>query len=104
MLAFSMMADFIHMGQGVGHKYRFGRRWLMRLAWPPCGASGLVAHRLVTLRECFLVNARDFARDREAHHFNKVSETLDMSRVQLTAYLDATEAALRQAMGFPRVN
>jgi hypothetical protein len=36
--------------------------------------------------------------DREAHHFNKVSETLDMSRVQLTAYLDATEAALRQAM------
>ncbi|MBI4904503.1 MAG: DUF1592 domain-containing protein [Acidobacteria bacterium] len=36
--------------------------------------------------------------DREAHHFNKVSESLDMSRVQLTAYLDATEAALRQAM------
>ncbi len=36
--------------------------------------------------------------DREAHHFNKVSETLDMSRVQLTAYLDAAEAALRQAM------
>jgi hypothetical protein len=36
--------------------------------------------------------------DREAHHFNKVSETLDMSRVQLAAYLDATEAALRQAM------
>ncbi|MEP7361884.1 MAG: DUF1592 domain-containing protein [Acidobacteriota bacterium] len=36
--------------------------------------------------------------DREAHHFNKVSETLDMSRVQLTAYLDATEAALREAM------
>ncbi len=36
--------------------------------------------------------------DREAHHFNKVSDSLDMSRVQLTAYLDATEAALRQAM------
>lgn len=36
--------------------------------------------------------------DREAHHFNKVSETLDMSRVQLTAYLDAAEAALRQAV------
>src|SRR5688572_20796263 len=36
--------------------------------------------------------------DREAHHFNKVSDTLDMSRVQLTAYLDAAEAALRQAM------
>ena len=36
--------------------------------------------------------------DREAFHFNKVSDTLDMSRVQLAAYLDATEAALRQAI------
>jgi len=36
--------------------------------------------------------------DREGHHFNKTSETLDMSRVQLTAYLDAVEVALRQAM------
>jgi hypothetical protein len=36
--------------------------------------------------------------DREAYHFNKVSETLDMSRVQLAAYLDASEAALRRAM------
>jgi hypothetical protein len=36
--------------------------------------------------------------DREAHHFNKVSETLDMSRVQLASYLDAAEAALRQAV------
>ena len=36
--------------------------------------------------------------DREAYHFNKVAETLDMSRVQLAAYLDASEAALRQAM------
>jgi hypothetical protein len=36
--------------------------------------------------------------DREGHHFNKTSTTLDMSRVQLTAYLDAAEAALRQAM------
>ncbi len=36
--------------------------------------------------------------DREGHHFNKTSATLDMSRVQLTAYLDAAEAALRQAM------
>ena len=36
--------------------------------------------------------------DREAFHFNKTSETLDISRVQLTAYLDASEAALRQAM------
>ncbi len=36
--------------------------------------------------------------DREGHHFNKATETLDMSRVQLTAYLDAADAALRQAM------
>jgi hypothetical protein len=36
--------------------------------------------------------------DREAYHFNKVSERLDMSRVQLSAYLDAAETALRQAM------
>ncbi|MGY8643719.1 MAG: DUF1588 domain-containing protein [Verrucomicrobiales bacterium] len=36
--------------------------------------------------------------DREGHHFNKTTETLDMSRVQLTAYLDAAEAALRQAI------
>ena len=36
--------------------------------------------------------------DREAYHFNKVSATLDMSRVQLAAYLDASESALRQAM------
>ncbi|MFN0107848.1 MAG: DUF1592 domain-containing protein [Blastocatellia bacterium] len=36
--------------------------------------------------------------DREAHHFNKVSDTLDMSHVQLMAYLDAAEAALQQAL------
>ncbi|MFN7922439.1 MAG: DUF1588 domain-containing protein [Bryobacteraceae bacterium] len=36
--------------------------------------------------------------DREAYHYNKVSEALDMSRVQLAGYLDATEAALRRAM------
>jgi hypothetical protein len=36
--------------------------------------------------------------DRESRHFNKVSETLDTSRVQLTAWLDAAETALRQAM------
>jgi len=36
--------------------------------------------------------------DREGHHFNKATETLDISRVQLTAYLDAAEAALREAM------
>ncbi|NQV23416.1 MAG: DUF1592 domain-containing protein [Rhodopirellula sp.] len=36
--------------------------------------------------------------DRESHHFNKTTETLDISRVQLTAYLDATEAALLKAL------
>lgn len=36
--------------------------------------------------------------DRESFHFNKASESLDMSRVQLAAYLDAADAALRQAM------
>ena len=35
--------------------------------------------------------------DRTAHHFDKVSSALDMSRVQLAAYLDATEAALHAA-------
>lgn len=36
--------------------------------------------------------------DRESHHFNKTSESLDISRVQLAAYLDAADSALRQAI------
>ena len=36
--------------------------------------------------------------DREKHLFNKSTETLDISRVQLTAYLEAAEAALLQAI------
>lgn len=36
--------------------------------------------------------------DRESHHFNKTTETLDISRVQLVAYLNAAEAALLRAM------
>ncbi len=36
--------------------------------------------------------------DRLSHHFHKTAETLDTSRVQLTAYLDATEFALREAL------
>ncbi len=36
--------------------------------------------------------------DREAWHFNKTAEVLDISRVQLAAYLDAAEAALQQAI------
>ena len=36
--------------------------------------------------------------DRESYHFNKTTETLDISRVQLVAYLDAAEAVLLQAM------
>ena len=35
--------------------------------------------------------------DRESHHHNKVAETLDMSRIQLAAYLDAAEVALNEA-------
>ena len=35
--------------------------------------------------------------DRDFHGFTKVSELLDMSHVQLDAYLDATESALRSA-------
>lgn len=36
--------------------------------------------------------------DREGHHFNKTTDTLDISRVQLTAYLEAAEAALLAAV------
>jgi hypothetical protein len=36
--------------------------------------------------------------DRDAHGFTKVSALLDVSRVQVEGYLDATETALRQAM------
>lgn len=36
--------------------------------------------------------------DREGHRFNKTTAMLDMSRVQLVAYLDAAETALRTAM------
>ena len=36
--------------------------------------------------------------DREARHFNKTAEALDISGVQLTAYLDAAESALSKAL------
>ena len=36
--------------------------------------------------------------DRVTHHSNKSASTLDMTRVQLAAYLDAADAALRQAV------
>lgn len=36
--------------------------------------------------------------DREGHRFNKSAETLDMTRVQLAAYLTASGVALRQAI------
>ncbi|QDV52228.1 DUF1592 domain-containing protein [Gimesia fumaroli] len=36
--------------------------------------------------------------DREQHHCNKVAEVLDISRIQMEAYLNATEAGLRQAV------
>ncbi len=36
--------------------------------------------------------------DRESHHTNRITTTLDVSRVQLAAYLEASDAALRQAI------
>ena len=36
--------------------------------------------------------------DREGDHFNKSAKSLDISRVQLAAYLDAADGALRQAV------
>ena len=36
--------------------------------------------------------------DRDAHGFTKISALLDMSRVQMEGYLDATETALRAAL------
>ena len=40
--------------------------------------------------------------DRDSHGFTKVSALLDVSHVQLDAYLDATETALRAAMADPK--
>ncbi|MDA0589088.1 MAG: DUF1592 domain-containing protein [Planctomycetota bacterium] len=46
-----------------------------------------------------LLDIRDMLpEDREAHRFNKTASALDMSRVQLAAYLDAAGVALQQAM------
>ena len=46
-----------------------------------------------------LLDIRDMLpEDREAHRLNKTAAALDMSRVQLAAFLDAADAALRQAM------
>jgi len=36
--------------------------------------------------------------DRESHHTNRITTTLDISRVQLAAYLEASDTALRQAI------
>ncbi|MFO1000762.1 MAG: DUF1588 domain-containing protein [Planctomycetaceae bacterium] len=44
------------------------------------------------------LNIRDMLpEDRVGHHFNKTTAMLDLSRVQLIAFLDATESALSQA-------
>ena len=46
-----------------------------------------------------LLDIRDMLpEDRESRRFNKSTAALDMSRVQLAAFLDASDAALRQAM------
>ena len=45
-----------------------------------------------------LLDIRDMLpEDREAYRFNKTAAVLDMSRVQLAAYLDAADSALQQA-------
>lgn len=53
------------------------------------------------LRDLLLLpdlNIRDMLpEDRVGHHFNKTTSMLDLSRVQLIAFLDATESALSQA-------
>ncbi len=53
------------------------------------------------LRDLFQLpdlNIRDMLpEDRVGHHFNKTTAMLDLSRVQLIAFLDATESALSQA-------
>ncbi len=55
-----------------------------------------------TLRDLFAIpvlETRNFLpEDRVAFGFNKIGAALDMSHVQLSRYLDATEYALRQAM------
>lgn len=54
------------------------------------------------LRDLFVLPKLDIRdilpEDREGRHFNKTAAMLDMSRVQLAAYLDAADAALRQAV------
>ena len=46
-----------------------------------------------------LLDIRDgLPEDRVKHGFNRTADALDMSRVQLAAYLDAVDIALRQAM------
>ncbi|MCA9127584.1 MAG: DUF1592 domain-containing protein [Planctomycetales bacterium] len=54
------------------------------------------------LRDLLLLphlDVRDFLpEDRQAHQSNKSAASLDLTRVQLAAYLDATEHALRQAV------
>jgi len=45
------------------------------------------------------LDIKDFLpKDRESHHTNRIAQTLDLSRVQLAGYLEATDAALRQAV------
>jgi len=45
--------------------------------------------------------AQMLPRDGEVHGFAKVGEALDVSHVQMEAYLDAAEFALRSALDFP---
>ncbi len=60
---------------------------------------GEYEHNLVDLLKLPNLDIRDkLPEDREGYHFNKTTEMLDISRVQLSAYLDAADTALRQAI------
>ncbi|MFT5465661.1 MAG: hypothetical protein ACI8UO_000756 [Verrucomicrobiales bacterium] len=81
---------------------------LLKLDQADVEANGRAPIRRLT-REEYQNNLRDLLglpnldvrdrlpEDRSSHGYTKAAETLDMSRVQLAAYLDAAEAALREA-------
>jgi hypothetical protein len=75
------------------HVQQFGRGRARRLN------SIEYENNLRDLLQLTHLDIRDFLpEDREAHQSNKAAEALDLSRVQLSAYLDAADVALRQAV------
>jgi hypothetical protein len=56
-------------------------------------------HSLRDLLQIPLLQVKDLLpEDGEAHHFNKVSQALDVSHVHVTRYMNAAEYALRQVL------